>query len=126
MASEVSFETAGLARAQPPPALARVIERFVRAFAPEAILLFGSYAKGTQRAGSDFDLLVIAELCGDVAFHLRRAHQLAADCFPPVDVTFATPTEVAEAASAPSPFLESILGRGKLVYAQASPAVSLP
>jgi predicted nucleotidyltransferase len=120
MASEVAFETEGLPRADLPPALARVIERFVRAFAPEAIVLFGSYAKGTQRPGSDVDLLVVAELLGSTEFHLRRAHQLAADCFPPIDVVFATPAEIAEAGSAPSPFLQSILGRGELVYCRSS------
>jgi hypothetical protein len=46
----------------------------------------------------------------------RRALQLAADCFPPVDVVFATPEEVADAARAASPFLMSILGTGVAVY----------
>jgi predicted nucleotidyltransferase len=125
MASEASCKTHGLAAQSLAPALVRVIERFVRAFAPEAILLFGSYAKGTQRLASDVDLLVIAELSGSAVFHLRRAHQLAADCFPPVDVVFATPAEVAEADSAPSPFLQSILGSGKLVYCRSSGTVKL-
>ena len=62
------------------------------------------------------DLLVIANLEGNPDFHQRRARQLAADCFPRVDVVFATPAEVAEAATAKSPFLLSILGSGITVY----------
>jgi predicted nucleotidyltransferase len=116
MGSEAVFRTDALGRPDLPPALARVIERFVRAFAPEAILLFGSYAKGTAQPASDVDLLIIAELSGDAAFHLRRAQQLATDCFPPIDIVFATPAEVAEAATVPSPFLHSILGRGQVVF----------
>jgi predicted nucleotidyltransferase len=123
MADAVSTRIEHMARAAPSPALARVIERFVRAFAPKAIVLFGSYAKGTQHSGSDVDLLVIAEFSGSSTFHLRRAHQLAMDCFPPVDVVFATPAEVADSADAPSPFLRSILERSQLVYAEISAGI---
>jgi len=99
-----------------PPLVARTIERLVRAFAPERILLFGSYAKGTQHARSDVDLLVVTELDGDPAPHQRRARQLAADCFPRVDVVFCTGEELAGAASARSPFLASIVESGITLY----------
>ena len=88
----------------------------VRAFTPERIVLFGSYAKGTMHTRSDVDLLVVANVDGNEDCHQRRARQLAADCFPSVDVVFATPTDVAEAGVAKSPFLLSILGSGITVY----------
>ena len=34
------------------------MRRLIRAFAPEKILLFGSWAKGTRHAGSDIDLFI--------------------------------------------------------------------
>ncbi len=40
----------------------------------------------------------------------------AADCFPRVDVVFASPEDVAEAPAAKSPFLYSILGSGITLY----------
>jgi predicted nucleotidyltransferase len=49
----------------PPPLLRRVVQRYIRAFAPERIVLFGSYAKGTNQQSSDIDLLVVADLEGD-------------------------------------------------------------
>jgi predicted nucleotidyltransferase len=101
---------------EPPAFLRRVVARYVRAFAPQCIMLFGSYAKGTNTQDSDVDLLVITNLFGDPTFHLRRARQLAADCFPLVDVVFATPEEVASAPTANSPFLLSILEKGVVVY----------
>jgi len=101
-----------------PPLLERTVARLIRAFAPERIMLFGSYAKGTNHAGSDVDLLVIANLEGDPALHQRRASQLAADCFPRVDVVFCSTEDVAEAATARSPFLLSILGSGVTVYSR--------
>ncbi len=99
-----------------PPLVARTVERLVRAFAPDRILVFGSWAKGTQHPRSDVDLLVIADLEGDGATHQRRARQLAADCFPRVDVVFCTREELAEAGTAASPFLASIVESGVTVY----------
>ena len=92
------------------------VQRLVRNFAPERIVLFGSYAKGSDHPGSDIDLLVVAALEGDPAAHLRRARQLVADAFPPIDVTFCSPAEAAGATALPSPFLHSILGSGITLY----------
>lgn len=105
-----------------PPLVRRALGRLIRAFAPERIVLFGSHAKGTEWARSDVDLLVIANVEGNPHLHRRRAKQLTADCFPPMDVVIATPADVADAANAKSPFLLSILGSGITVYAR--PAVS--
>lgn len=99
-----------------PPLVQRSLQRFIRAFAPERIVLFGSYAKGANQPHSDVDLLIVADLPGNSATHIRRARQLAADCFPRVDVVFATPQEVAQADGARSPFLLSVLGSGVAVY----------
>jgi predicted nucleotidyltransferase len=94
------------------------VERLVRAFAPDRVIVFGSYAKGTNHARSDVDLLVVANLEGDAAIHQRRARQLAADCFPRVDVVFCTTEEFSEAAGEPSPFLLSILDSGITVFSR--------
>lgn len=101
---------------QPPPFLRGAIERLARAFAPDRIVLFGSYAKQCAHPDSDVDLLVVADLPGDPVQHLRRARQLVADCFPMVDVVLCTPEDVANAASARSPFVQSILERGVTVF----------
>lgn len=92
------------------------MERLVRGFRPCRIILFGSYAKDAVRPGSDVDLLIVATLAGDPAAHRRRAKQLVADCFPPIDIVLATPEEIATAGTAPSPFLASILRTGVVIY----------
>jgi len=99
-----------------PPLVQRTVQRLIRAFAPERIVLFGSYAKGTSHDGSDVDLLVVANIEGDSDFHQRRARQLVADCFPPIDVVFCRSEEAAEATITRSPFLLSILGSGVTIY----------
>lgn len=109
-----------------PPLVRRTIERLIRAFAPERIVLFGSYAKGTMHDGSDVDLLVVANLEGNPFSHQHRARQLASDCFPRVDIVFATAEDVAAAPTAKSPFLQSILGSGITVYDRARVATRGP
>lgn len=99
-----------------PPLVQRAIKRLIRSFAPERIVLFGSYAKDMAHDRSDVDVLVIAKLEGNRFFHQRRARQLTGDSFPRMDIVLATPEEIAEAPSAKSPFLHSILGRGITVY----------
>lgn len=99
-----------------PPLVQRTLQRLIRAFAPERVILFGSYAKARVNESSDVDLLVIAKFEGNFSVHQRRAQQLAADCFPPVDVVLATPEDIADAPTAKSPFLQSILGSGITVY----------
>ena len=111
---------------QLPAFLQRAIARLSRAFAPERMLLFGSYAKGSAHPGSDVDLLVIADLPGDPVAHLRRARQLVADCFPVVDVVFCTPEDVASAQTARSPFLLSVLESGVTVYRRTDVQSSSP
>jgi uncharacterized protein len=103
-----------------PPLVQRTVQRLIAAFAPERVILFGSYAKGTAHGGSDVDLLVVAALDANKDLQQRRASQLACDCFPRVDVVLATPTEVAGAGRAKSPFLLSILGTGIEIYAASS------
>jgi uncharacterized protein len=107
--------------AEIPPFLRRPLARLVRAFAPNQVVLFGSHAKETAEPGSDVDLLVVTELDGDRTIPLRRARQLVASSFPPVDVVLCTPEEVEGAATAASPFLASVLESGVVLYRGSMP-----
>lgn len=99
-----------------PPLTNRTLQRFIHAFAPEKVILFGSYAKGTCDGFSDVDFLFVTRLNFNNHYNRKRVRDLAADCFPKVDVVFATPEEVASAASLKSPFLMSILEKGIVIY----------
>jgi predicted nucleotidyltransferase len=110
---------------KPPTFLKTPIQRLVRALAPTRIVLFGSYAKGTEQPGSDVDLLVITEAASNPGTALRRARQLVATNFPPIDVSLCTPADAEHADRAASPFLQSILESGLTVYQRRSPSDSL-
>jgi len=47
------------------PRLQEAVRRLVRDLHPRAIILFGSRARGTPRADSDYDLLVISDQVRD-------------------------------------------------------------
>ena len=99
-----------------PPLVLRTVQRLIRAFSPERIVLFGSHAKGTAQDRSDVDLLLITNTEGNPAVRQRQARQLASGCFPHVDIVFASRADVAEGASARSPFLHSVLHSGIDIY----------
>ena len=99
-----------------PPLVDRTLARLIRALAPERIVLFGSYAKGTANGDSDVDLLIIANMQGGTIHYQRLARQLATDCFPRVDIVMASPSEVASADGASALFLASILAGGITLY----------
>ncbi|HLZ87658.1 MAG TPA: nucleotidyltransferase domain-containing protein [Puia sp.] len=99
------------------PLLVRqALERLIRAFDPEQVLLFGSVAKGTNDDNSDVDLLIVTRTVDDVSLLRRRARQLTAGCFPAVDIVFVSSDELANAEILKSPFLASITEKGLVVY----------
>lgn len=103
---------------QLPQFIRRPVERLARAFAASRIVLYGSYAKGTAQQWSDVDLLLVADLAGDLSTHQRRAQQLVSDCFPPVDVHVCTPADLDDARAQRSLFLLSVLESGITVHSR--------
>ncbi len=71
----------------------QVKDRIVAACAPEAILLFGSAARGQARPGSDMDLLVIVDLPEGVTHRdqARKLYGLFQDLLLPLDIVVRTP-----------------------------------
>jgi predicted nucleotidyltransferase len=63
-----------------------VTERIVDAFAPERVILFGSYAEGRATADSDLDLLVVTERSLGRKEQLARTQDLFRDMPLPVQV----------------------------------------
>jgi uncharacterized protein len=56
--------------------IGQMVDRIVRRFAPERIILFGSHARGEQTADSDVDLLVVMPVSGskrEVQLEIRAA-----------------------------------------------------
>ena len=93
--------------------VARRIGEVVRA---EQVILFGSYARGEAKEGSDVDLLVIAE---SELPRFKRSRELYKSIRPypfSMDLIVYTPAEVRKARTSPHSFISTALQDGKLLY----------
>ncbi len=97
-----------------------LVERIKNGYAPERVILFGSYAYGQPDAESDIDLLIIKET--DKPFHKRWAEvcRLVSDlrrhvAFSPFVFT---PEELNTKLEKNDPFFQEILQSGKVLYAR--------
>jgi len=86
--------------------------RIVRQHFPvKAVILFGSYAKGTARIDSDIDVAVIVDRIGDD--YLDSAAKL---CYLRNDLEDRIEPVLLEAGNDPGGFLEEIWKTGKVIY----------
>jgi len=93
-----------------------VVRRIVDVSHPRKIILFGSRARGTARAGSDLDLLVIAD-SGEPR-HRRSAPLYGAlsDIIVPMDIVVYTPREVEEWGPVAQAFVSTAVREGRVLY----------
>ena len=90
-------------------------DRIASEFQPQRIVMFGSYANGTQAEHSDLDLLIIMRYVGS---GLKKSVEILNRVKPriPVDLIVKTPDEVQERIQANDFFLAEILHRGRVLY----------
>jgi predicted nucleotidyltransferase len=103
----------------PVPLPAGTLARLIGSLAPDRIILFGSYAKGTAKPGSDIDLLLVGVWNGDLPRILRQTRQLVAHSFPPIDPVLCTPSDIIEAEQGKAPFLRSVIESGLVIWQRA-------
>ena len=96
--------------------VAATAERIIPACSPTAIVLFGSYAKGTQTSYSDIDLLIIAHSDEPQGARLQKLRGMFARSPVRIDPIFYTPEEVAEELGRKYSFVASVLATGTLIY----------
>jgi predicted nucleotidyltransferase len=90
-------------------------DKIVREFHPDKIILFGSYAEGTQREGSDVDLLVIMPFEGP---SIRFGADMYVKLSPrfALDLLVRTPEQVKKRIDLEDFFFIEILKKGKTIY----------
>ena len=100
------------------PVLRAIVERLVAALQPERIYLFGSRARGTGTAESDYDLLVVLP-ASDLPPHRRdlQAYRALYGVGVPKDVVVYTHAEFEARSRAPTSLPATVLREGRLLYA---------
>ncbi len=92
-----------------------VVERIVRLFHPERIILFGSYGRGTPTSESDVDLLVVLPFEGKSFW---KSVEILEAVNPPfsMDLLARHPADTARRYAEGDPLIRDALDRGKVLY----------
>lgn len=90
-------------------------KRIGKEFQPEQVVLFGSYARGTQTSDSDVDLLVIMPFEGR---SVEKSVEIRLKLRPrfPIDLVVRTPEVVRQRLEIGDGFIRDILESGKVLY----------
>ncbi len=100
------------------------IQHLIRNYKPEKVILFGSHAKGTANADSDYDFLIIKET--STARLKRRGEALRGTRRTvPLDLLILTPSEFRIFQDAKTWLIREILSTGKTIYEQPESVVEV-
>ena len=96
-----------------------VVRRIVEGYAPDKIILFGSYAYGVPHEHSDLDLLIIKENAEAkrVERSIKVWRLLWETDIPPMDILIRTPAEMEKAAGIFQSVETIAQTQGRLLYA---------
>jgi predicted nucleotidyltransferase len=96
------------------------VERIVAQARPQAVILFGSYARGAASPNSDLDVLVIVDdgvtNCRAESVRLRRALR---GISMPIEIIVARRSDVERLRDMPGLLYETALREGRVVYERA-------
>jgi predicted nucleotidyltransferase len=96
--------------------LQRITALIVQSCDPEAILLFGSYAKEQENPDSDLDILVIGNFRESPYLRGQEVRELMKRYPIPIDLHFMTPMEVTTESRKPYDFINSVLSSSVTLY----------
>jgi predicted nucleotidyltransferase len=96
----------------------QMTKRIIDNFAPQKVIVFGSWARGESNADSDLDFLVIMPYSGskrDLQILIRRNLK---DFNVPKDIIVASPIEIEEKRGLNGYIYQAALAEGKVLYEQ--------
>jgi len=98
----------------------QMVDRIVRDFAPQKIILFGSYARGEVGPDSDVDLLVVMKVSGSKRKKAIEIDLALAEINIPKDVIVVTPEEVERYRDITGTIIYPALREGEVLYESVS------
>lgn len=93
-----------------------IVQRILTTCQPERVVVFGSYARGTETKDSDVDLLVVEDSPEGRRDRSIRLRQVLRGLGIPVDVIVATPADIERYGDAPGLIYGPALAEGLVVY----------
>ena len=99
-------------------ALEEIVNRLVTLASPVKIILFGSYARGEVRSGSDLDLLVVEKEVVEQFDETLRLDRALRDLMLPIDLIVVSETQLDRYGRVPGTVYYRSLNEGRVLYAQ--------
>jgi predicted nucleotidyltransferase len=100
------------------------LKRLVERLQPQAVVLFGSFAREDVHEGSDIDLLVVAPFQEPFLERIGRLLELGADLGLPLEPVGYRPEEVEAMWRSGNRFLQAAVRTGRLLYGSWTGAVT--
>jgi predicted nucleotidyltransferase len=99
--------------------IANILGRLIAEYAPQRVILFGSYAYGNPQSDSDIDLLIIKDTSDRFIDRWVTVRRILSDAKRslPLDTLILTPREVAQRLAIGDQFIAEVLERGEVLYA---------
>ncbi|MEN6358384.1 MAG: nucleotidyltransferase domain-containing protein [Armatimonadota bacterium] len=99
-------------------AIKRIVDKLAAEYAPQRIILFGSYAEGHPGSDSDVDLLIVKDTQERFIDRWTTVRRILADRERklPIDTLVMTPGEVADRLAAGDQFVAKIIREGRVLY----------
>jgi predicted nucleotidyltransferase len=96
-----------------------ILEKLLAGYAPQKVILFGSYAYGNPRPDSDIDLLIIKDTSERFIDRWVTVRRILSDPQrkAPLETLVLTPREVSGRLAVGDQFLAEILEKGEVLYA---------
>jgi len=100
-------------------AISKMIEKIVADYAPQTVILFGSYAYGDPDADSDIDMLIVKETSERFLDRWVTVHRIITGLHRslPVELLVLTPQELENRLAVGDQFIAEILERGTVLHA---------
>jgi predicted nucleotidyltransferase len=112
--SEIKFTKVGKVDEE---LLKEIVKRIVNAVNPLKIILFGSYAYGVPKKGSDLDILVVVDNIKDSKRELRlKIRKALREFLIGKDIIVLSAQELENWENIPYTFISSIVRKGKILY----------
>lgn len=96
----------------------QMVNRIIRRFHPEQVILFGSHAKGNPGKDSDVDLLVVMPVNGSKREKRIEIGVALSDIHVPKDILVATPEEIQRRKNIVGTAIRPALREGRVLYAR--------
>ena len=94
----------------------KVVNKIVKNYKPEKIILFGSFAYGKPKKDSDVDLFIIKETDKPRTKRHLEVDKILLDRIIPLDILVYTPQEIKKRLAFGDFFIRNIIEQGKVLY----------